>query len=216
MVVGTAKGEWHPVNDYEGAPVIYGGRAKDISEVPSLISVTRGTRGPSFTNGYKARTIRGTTVSNLKSMMPYITDQTSAELAPNTTDQMSAKLGSQITDKTFAELRAQMTEKLSNFGLTAQDLITKILEYLHAHLETWCDSRKLQVLPTCKMMASHPVYWKAETILEYQKMLGAAGFQNVDMVNEGEAAANTVLAGLSISEPENLLFCDLGGETWVS
>jgi len=140
MVIGTEKGEWHPVNDYEGAPVIYGGRAKDISEVPSLISVTR---GPSFTNGYKARTMRGTTMSNLKSIMPHITDQTSAELAPNTTDQTSAELGPQITDKTFAELRAQMTEKLSDFGLTAQDLITKILEYLHAHLETWCDSRKL-------------------------------------------------------------------------
>jgi hypothetical protein len=213
MVVGTEKGEWHPVNDFKGAPVIYGGRARDISEVPSLITITRGT---SYTYGYIARAVPGTMMSNLKSMMPHITDQTSAELALNTTDQTSAELGPQITDKTFADLRAQMTGKLCCFGLTVQDLITKMLEYLHAHLETWCNSRKLQVLPTCKIMASHPVYWKAGTIIQYQKMLKAAGFQNVDMVNEGEAAANTVLAGLSIPEPENLLLGDLGGETWVS
>lgn len=203
MVIGTKTGECHAVNNYGGAPVIFACRAKDICEVPSLISVSR---GPNFKTGYNARTVRGLQVSNLKSMMPYISDKMSADLGLPIMER-------QITDATFAESRTKLTEELREFNLAAEDLIMKVLKYLHYHLVTWCGERELNV--PSKTMASHPVYWKAENIIKYGEMLEAAGFRNVDMVNEGDAAANTVLASLSMPEPEKLLFCDLGGETWV-
>ncbi|OBT60210.1 hypothetical protein VE03_10480 [Pseudogymnoascus sp. 23342-1-I1] len=207
MVMGTKTGDGsmkcHAVNNYDGAPVIFGCRAKDICEVPSLISVSR---GPNFKTGYNARTVRAMQMSNLKSMMPYITDKMSVELGLPITE-----LGPQITDETFAQSRTQLMEGLREFNLAAEDLIMEVLKYLHYHLVTWCGERQLNVPP--KTMASHPVYWNAENIIKYGEMLEAAGFQNVDMVNEGEAAANTVLASLSMPEPEKLLFCDLGGET---
>ncbi|KFY00452.1 hypothetical protein V490_01336 [Pseudogymnoascus sp. VKM F-3557] len=202
MVIGTKTGECHAVNNYDGAPVIFGCRARDIGEVPSLISVSR---GPNFKTGYNARTGRGLQVSNLKSMMPFLSDKLSAGL-------ILPIMERQITDATFAESRTKLTEQLREFNLAAEDLIMEVLKYLHYHLVTWCGERELNV--PSKTMASHPVYWKAENIIMYGEMLEAAGFQNVDMVNEGEAAANTVLASLSMPEPEKLLLCDLGGETW--
>lgn len=147
MVIGTKTGECHPVNNYDGAPVIFGGRAKDIREVPSLISVSR---GPNFKTGYNARTVRGMQVSNLKSMMPYITDKMSAELGLPITE-----LGPQITDETFAQSRTQLTEGLREFNLAAEDLIMKVLKYLHCHLVTWCGETWVRTSPKSLIVAAN-------------------------------------------------------------
>jgi hypothetical protein len=76
-------------------------------------------------------------------MMPYITDQMSK---PHITDQILVGLGPQFTDETFAQSREQLTERLREFKLTPEDLIMKVLKYLHHHMVTWCDKRKLNCL----------------------------------------------------------------------
>jgi hypothetical protein len=153
-----------------------------------------------FVTGYKALSSSGTTWTNLKSMMTNGDGNT-----------------------TFAETRNQILEKLRQVNrrlsspLTAQGLMGETLKEFYSHVEYWCEEYDCP-LPS-KTMASHPVHWSPEDIIQHRERLELAGFPNVETLNEAEAAADAIIANLPaswFSQPKRTAIYDLGGLSWVS
>ena len=132
------------VDDYDGAPTLHSQRPREIPEVPSVVSVSS---GGGVVAGYPALTAHGTLFTNIKSA-----------LSDDDSD-MSTELREQL-EKKLRVVNASLKED----PLSGRHLIAGILLYQYEHLDQWCRSRKIP-MPR-KTIATHPVSWRAETIIE--------------------------------------------------
>jgi hypothetical protein len=105
----------------------------------------------------------------------------------------------------------------SKFPLSSERLLKEFLQQLREHCENWCSSHDFQMPPATA--ASYPIAWSVETALKYQKILEAAGWRNITLVNEAEAAADAIFVAnkkhFSDMLPEKISLMDLGGLSFV-
>ncbi|PVH73938.1 hypothetical protein DL98DRAFT_594537 [Cadophora sp. DSE1049] len=211
MVVTDTDGKHKPVDRYPGAPQpLYDGDS--ITQVPSKVTVIAQGGVPKFKCGYEAGAGRGTTFTGLKLMIGMGEGEVDDDENP----------------EEFEEARKTNRQKLENVNcqlrtpLTFKDLVRTFLEYMHDHLVWWCDKSDLG-LPR-RTVAAYPLRWerKPETVLTYQEIVEEAGFQNVDTLNEAEAAANTIFADRPTAwfqeKTRAVVIDDNGGTThdWVA
>jgi hypothetical protein len=180
------------VASYPGAPTTLYSSPTRVFQIPSQVRVSKTSNDWRFTIGYEALKSSGTLFTNLK-----------ATLAEKPKEAFQVKL-------------AKMNRG-SKFPLSSEHLLKEFLQQLREHCENWCSSHDFQMPPATA--ASYPIAWSVETALNYQKLLESAGWKNVTLVNEAEAAADAIFVAnknhFSDAESEKISLMDLGGLSFV-
>ncbi|XMA20793.1 hypothetical protein WAI453_013584 [Rhynchosporium graminicola] len=192
MVVTTARGERIPIGNYPGVPFSLAGRAEDVFEIPSIISIQKGPV-PIWHFGWQAMQIKTSfRYANLKALLTGEGDHAKATVA-----------------------RLDKMNRGSQTSISPDALIREYLQHLRKHLIDQC-ALLAQEVPT-KLIATHPVCWTPESIIRYTRLLRAAGWGDVETVNEAEAAADVVLGSMPdhffLSGGTAIGVVDLGGMT---
>jgi len=203
MIVTDIDRKWRPVNDYPNSPQSLHDDTS-IPQVPSKVTVSIHNGIPRCTVGYQSGG-DGITFTSLKIMIG---------------------MGESEEPGEFVEARKSNQKKLDDLNtqlkvpLTFEYLVRVFLLYLHDQLMWWC--RKTDSTPPRRTVAAYPLRWERnpETVLKYQQLVEAAGFENVEMVNEAEAAANSIFTDRPTSwfqeKPRIVVIDDNGGSTHVS
>ena len=198
------------VNGYDGAPNCYASPGDKIRHVPSAIKVfkQKDENEPwNFVHGHKAliSDADATTFKHVKMMMPQ-EDEHRTRKVKNLTE--PKKLNQATLDRFNLHQDSPLTWRL---------LILEHLKYLRDHLVEWCDTTDVPLPP--RSVFAFPLCWTKFARLELKKIAEEAGWPNVELVHEPEAAAKTITfsrASLLGSSPVNNLFLDAGGSSHVS
>jgi hypothetical protein len=178
---------------YPGTPSTLYGSPSKVLQIPSQVRVSKTSSDWRFTIGYETLKLSGTIFTNLK-----------ATLAEKPNEAFNAKL--------------TKLNRGSKVPLSSERLVKEFLQQLREHCENWCSSRDLLMPPATA--ASYPIAWSVETALKYQKVLEDAGWQNITLVNEAEAAADAIFVNnkdrFSDTQLEKMSLMDLGGLSFVS
>ncbi|KAH8799454.1 hypothetical protein F5884DRAFT_758481 [Xylogone sp. PMI_703] len=152
-----------------------------IPQVQSEVTVIVQKGVPIYFCGFEARTHVGITFTCLKLMI---------DLEYGDPDEHK-----EMREKNRQKLKT-LNKKLET-PITFDTLLRQFLEYLREHLEDWCRPNDVP-LPR-RTVATYPVRWERypEVITRYQELVTAAGFKDVSMLNEAEAAANALFTDRS-------------------
>jgi len=204
MVITTKKGHCKEVDRYPNAPQTHGAAGDELKEVSSIVTIAK--RGESIKYYYGYETARAEdTISTCKwlKLMIGMDDEDEKDAA------------------VYMDLRKEYCDKLKQVNKTLKakvtfaGLITLYLQCMHQHLEWWCKTSG-ETMPTATV-ATYPLRWKTKTIHDYQKLAENAGWENVIMRSEAEAALDAILADKPDTWfPKTVALGDCGGSTHVS